>query len=99
MFGLFRLTPIWPVSKGAQSATASGRVEILAEPRPVHSQYKYRRSVYTVIPEAARAATCSGRLEQLSGKESSNCLEKEFTSLHGTWVEKRPMRVSGRTGE
>ena len=57
---------MWPVSDGAKNASASPRLTDLALARPVHNSYKYERSVYTTVPESAKSAEATSRLNVLS---------------------------------
>ncbi|XP_013390517.1 testicular haploid expressed gene protein [Lingula anatina] len=61
-----RPTPIWQVSKGAQKAEASERIEVLAMDRKVNPNYSFDRSPYTVVPEPAKKREPTDRLEQLA---------------------------------
>jgi len=61
-----RDTPIWDVTEGTLMAEPSSRLIDLSYPRPVHQDYKYERSVFTTVPEAAMKAPCTPRLDALS---------------------------------
>ncbi|XP_002738421.1 sperm microtubule associated protein 2-like [Saccoglossus kowalevskii] len=61
-----RPTPIWPVSRSAQKASASERVETLASPKQKHPDYKPERAVETRVSDSAKSAQASGRLQKLA---------------------------------
>ncbi|XP_068705911.1 sperm microtubule associated protein 2-like [Montipora capricornis] len=61
-----RPSAIWPVSAAAMKATASGRVEMLSEPKALHQDYKPCRQVQTTVSEAAMKAEPSQHIESLS---------------------------------
>ena len=63
---LFRPSPIWVVSKAAQNAQPSARVESLATPKPHVKDFQKERSVYSAVSNAAKNATASARIEALS---------------------------------
>lgn len=65
-----RPSPIWPVSEPAQNATASARVESLAEAKDLHKDYQLARPVHTTVSDAAKNATPTQRLEVLANAKS-----------------------------
>ena len=71
---LFRPTPIWKVSKGAQKAEASQRVQDLAQHRNCHRDYVPDRAVRTQVSKAAKTAKCSSRIEQLAKEKTYGAL-------------------------
>ena len=66
MISVSRETPRWEIRHGALMAEPSQRVVDLSSPRPLHQDYKYERSVYTNVTDAAKAASCTSRLDSLS---------------------------------
>ena len=61
-----RPSPIWLVSKAAQNAQPSARVESLAAPKTHVKDFQGERSVYSAVSKAAKNATASARIEALS---------------------------------
>ena len=57
---------MWKVSDAAQKATATDRVETLAEPKPLHKDYQPAKQVQSVVSEAAQKAEASSRVEFLA---------------------------------
>ena len=66
----FRPSPIWQVSKAAQNSTTSGRVEALAEPKPLHKDYEPAKHVQSIVSDAAKKAEASQRVEVLAQPKS-----------------------------
>lgn len=71
---VFRPTPIWTVSKAAQNATATSRVETLSESKALHRDYEPCKQVQSIVSEGAKTAAPSDRTEILAKP-------KTFTSL------------------
>ena len=61
-----RPSPIWAVSAGAKSASASAGIQNLAKPKNLHPEWTSRGSVQTVVTSGALKAVASERLTQLS---------------------------------
>ena len=61
-------------------ATASGRVETLADPKALHRDYKPCRQVQTVVSEAAMKTEPSQRVETLSQPKNYTPLKIKSTS-------------------
>eukprot|EP00794_Sanderia_malayensis_P011767 gene11767-12984_t len=61
-----RPSPIWVVSKAAQGAACSGRVETLAEAKTVHRDFRPEKSVYTTVSDAAKNCGANQRIETLA---------------------------------
>ncbi|XP_048589939.1 testicular haploid expressed gene protein [Nematostella vectensis] len=65
-----RPTPIWTVSEAAKSASATERVETLANPKSTPKDYEPCRQVQSIVSEAAQNATPSERIEMLAKSKS-----------------------------
>jgi len=61
-----RPSPMWLVSHAAQRATASVRLESLAEPKSHHRDFQAERQVKTDVSNAAQNAQASERIVQLA---------------------------------
>lgn len=62
----FRPSPIWQVSPAAQKATATSRIETLAESKSLHREYQPSKQVQSVVSDAAMSAEATAKLEQLA---------------------------------
>ena len=63
---------MWPVSNAAKSAVASTKIESLAQPKPLHRDYRVEKSVYSVVSEAAKRCQPSERTDFLARAKTYN---------------------------
>ena len=73
-FAQDRPTPIWEVSGGARTASASTVLESLSKPKSIHRDWVEGRPVQSVVKPEARKAKASERLGQLSVPKKSVAL-------------------------
>lgn len=66
LYSCGRVSPIWKVSKNAQSAGDRPRTQQLSMPRPPHGDFQPSRQVETIIPPTALSANATERLQYLS---------------------------------
>lgn len=57
---------MWPVSDQAMNAPTTERIMQLSQHKNVHNEHRMERSPYMIVSDAARRATSSQRIEQLS---------------------------------
>ncbi|XP_071804057.1 uncharacterized protein [Asterias amurensis] len=62
--------PIWPVSKAAQNATASGRIEALSVAKSTVPGFTPERPIMTRVSDGAKKATASDRIEHLAKEKT-----------------------------
>lgn len=80
----FRETPVWPVSRKAQTAHASERITELGQPKHLHPDYQMDRSPYMKTTSGARFASASPRIEYLAiPKKRVN----QFEAYESEWGE------------
>jgi hypothetical protein len=61
-----RPSPIWPVSRNAQRAKATTRLESLAVSKSTHKDYLPDKQIQTIVSDSAKQAVCSDRLMSLA---------------------------------
>jgi len=77
-----RPTPVWPVARGAMSASASSRLEALAQHRRPQPTYSFDRSPQWGVSGGAASASASSRLEQLAQPKPR---EEQYTNFDPYW--------------
>ncbi|XP_038051834.1 testicular haploid expressed gene protein-like isoform X2 [Patiria miniata] len=65
-----RPTSIWPVSKNAQKAEASDRLQVLSQAKTTVPSFVPERPIMTRVSQAAKNATASDRIEQLAREKT-----------------------------
>ncbi|XP_062520313.1 sperm microtubule associated protein 2-like [Corticium candelabrum] len=89
-----RPSPIWPVSKSAQKAKSTPRLEVLSQPKATHREYEPAREIQTVVSDAAKHAGCSDRLRTLCQHKTYPNSEDELRNWDwSTWESSVPQRA------